>query len=168
MHGIAKGGLTPFGRQIVAEMERRQMIVDLAHSSARTIDQVLAIATRPVVYSPGGVQATCPNDRTLTDDQLRRIAANGGLIGIGYWDGAVCDLTATAIAAAIDHARKVAGIDHVALGSDFDGATVTPFDTSQLVQVTNALLVRGFSSDEIRKVMGENLLRFLQRQLPRH
>ena len=165
-HGLKKGGLTPFGRRVVAEMERRHMIVDVAHSSDRTLDDVLAIATRPVVYSHGGVQATCPNDRTLTDDQLRRIAANGGLIGIGYWDAAICELTPASIAAAIDHARRIAGIDHVALGSDFDGATTTPFDASQLVQVTNALLARGFTPDEIRKVMGGNVLRFLERELP--
>jgi len=165
-HGIKKGGLTPFGRHVVAEMERRHMIVDVAHSSDRTLDDVLAIATRPVVYSHGGVQATCPNDRTLTDDQLRRIAANGGLIGIGYWDAAICELTPASIAVAIDHARRIAGIDHVALGSDFDGATITPFDASQLVQVTNALLARGFTPDEIRKVMGGNVLRFLERELP--
>jgi len=142
------------------------MIVDVAHSSDLTLDDLLAIATRPVVYSHGGVQATCPNDRTLTDDQLRRIAANGGLIGIGYWDAAICELTPASIAAAIDHARRIAGIDHVALGSDFDGATTTPFDASQLVQVTNALLARGFTPDEIRKVMGGNVLRFLERELP--
>ena len=165
-HGMNKGGLTPFGRQVVAEMERRRMIVDVAHSSDRTLDDVLAMATRPVVYSHGGVRATCPNDRTLSDDQLRRIAANGGLIGIGYWDAAVCTLTPDSIAAAIAHARNVAGIDHVALGSDFDGATITPFDASQLVQVTNALLKRGFTPDEVRKVMGGNTLAFLERQLP--
>lgn len=165
-HGMNKGGLTPFGRQVVAEMERRRMIVDVAHSSDRTLDDVLAMATRPVVYSHGGVRATCLNDRTLSDDQLRRIAANGGLIGIGYWDAAVCTLTPDSIAAAIAHARNVAGIDHVALGSDFDGATITPFDASQLVQVTNALLKRGFTPDEVRKVMGGNTLAFLERQLP--
>jgi microsomal dipeptidase-like Zn-dependent dipeptidase len=165
-HGMKKGGLTPFGRQVVAEMERRRMIVDVAHSSDQTLGDVLAMATRPVVYSHGGVRATCPNDRTLSDDQLRRIAANGGLIGIGYWDAAVCTLTPDSIAAAIDHARHVAGIDHVALGSDFDGATITLFDTSELVQVTNALLKRGFTADEIRKVMGGNTLAFLERQLP--
>jgi len=142
------------------------MIVDVAHSSDRTLDDVLAMATRPVVYSHGGVRATCPNDRTLSDDQLRRIAANGGLIGIGYWDAAVCTLTPDSIAAAIAHARDVAGIDHVALGSDFDGATITPFDASQLVQVTNALLKRGFTPEEVRKVMGGNTLAFLERQLP--
>jgi microsomal dipeptidase-like Zn-dependent dipeptidase len=166
-HGLRKGGLTPFGRKVVAAMERRRMIVDVAHSSDQTIDDMLAIATRPVVYSHGGVRATCANNRTLTDDQLRRIAANGGLIGIGYWDAAVCTLTPDSIAAAIAHARDVAGIDHVALGSDFDGATITPFDTSQLVQVTNALLARGFTPDEVRKVMGGNALAFFERELPR-
>ncbi|HYC64916.1 MAG TPA: membrane dipeptidase, partial [Reyranellaceae bacterium] len=105
-------------------------------------------------------------DRNLTDDQVRQIAAGGGLIGIGYWDAAVCGDDGAAIAAAIAHVRDLAGIDHVALGSDFDGAVRTPFDTAQLVQVTQALLDRGFSGEEIAKVMGGNLLRFLERELP--
>jgi membrane dipeptidase len=166
MHGEAKGGLTPFGRQVVREMEARGMIVDLAHASPALFADVIATARRPVVSSHGGVQATCKVIRNLTDDQLRTIAGTGGLIGIGYWDGAVCDISPAAIAAAIDHARRIAGIDHVALGSDFDGAVTTAFDTAGLVHVTQALLDRGFSEGEVAKVMGGNLLRFLAEQLP--
>jgi membrane dipeptidase len=166
MHGEAKGGLTPFGRQVVHEMEARGMIVDLAHASPALFADVIKTARRPVVSSHGGVQATCNVNRNLTDDQLRTIAGTGGLIGIGYWDGAVCDISPAAIAAAIDHARRIAGIDHVALGSDFDGAVTTAFDTAGLVHVTQALLDRGFSEGEVAKVMGGNLLRFLAEQLP--
>ncbi|HEX8258303.1 MAG TPA: dipeptidase [Allosphingosinicella sp.] len=166
MHGLAKGGLTPFGRQVVRAMEARGMIVDLAHASPATVRDVLAMARRPIVSSHGGVQATCKVNRNLTDEQVRGIAATGGLVGIGYWDGAVCSADPAAIAAAIAHVRGLVGIGHVALGSDFDGSVTTGFDTSQLVQVTRALAARGFTEAEIAAVMGGNLLRLLERALP--
>jgi microsomal dipeptidase-like Zn-dependent dipeptidase len=141
------------------------MIVDVAHSSPATVAEVLAMARRPVVSSHGGVQATCKVNRNLSDAQIKGIAATGGLIGIGYWDGAVCDTSPAAIAKAIAHVRDLVGIDHVALGSDFDGAVTTGFDTAGLINVTQALVDRSFTPEEIRKVMGGNLLAFLQRNL---
>jgi microsomal dipeptidase-like Zn-dependent dipeptidase len=161
MHGLAKGGLTPLGRQLVPAMEQRGIIVDLAHSSAATFADVLKIATRPVVVSHGGVKATCDTPRNLTDDQLRMLAANGGMIGIGYWDAAICDPTPAATARAILHVIDVAGIDHVGLGSDFDGATTVGFDTAHLDAVTHALQAAGLSDVEIAKVMGGNAQRLL-------
>ena len=166
MHGEAKTGLTPFGRAIVRRMEARGIIVDVAHASPAVIADVIAMARRPVVSSHGGVQATCRVNRNLSDAQIRGIAATGGLIGIGYWDGAVCSTSPDAVAAAIAHVRDLVGIDHVALGSDFDGAVTTAFDTAGLAHVTDALLRRGFSEEEIGRVMGGNLLAFLERQLP--
>lgn len=163
MHGVRKGGLTPLGRQIVGEMERLGMIVDIAHSSHAAVAEILAMAKRPVVSSHGGVQATCKVNRNLTDEEIRGVARTGGIVGIGYWDAAVCDLRPAAIAAAIAHVRDLVGIDHVALGSDFDGAVTTGFDTAGLVNVTQALVDRGFSDEEIAKVMGGNLLRLLAR-----
>lgn len=165
MHGVKKGGLTPLGRQVVREMERRGMIVDIAHSSHAAVAEILAMAKRPVVSSHGGAQATCKVNRNLTDEEIRGVARTGGLVGIGYWDAAVCDLRPAAIAAAIAHVRDLVGIDHVALGSDFDGAVTTGFDTAGLVNVTQALVDRGFTDEEIAKVMGGNLLRLLA-QLP--
>lgn len=162
MHGIRKGGLTPLGRQVVRRMEALGMIVDVAHSSHQAVGEVLAMATRPVVSSHGGVQATCKVNRNLTDDEIRGIARTGGLVGIGYWDAAVCSTAPAEIARAIAHVRDLVGIDHVALGSDYDGAVTTGFDTSQLVAVTQALVDRGFSADEVRKVMGGNLIRLLR------
>lgn len=162
MHGVGKGGLTPLGRQVVREMERRGMIVDIAHSSHSAVAEILAMAKRPVVSSHGGVQATCRVNRNLTDEEIRGVARTGGLVGIGYWDAAICDLRPAAIAAAIAHVRDLVGIDHVALGSDFDGAVSTGFDTAGLVNVTQALVDRGFTDQEIAKVMGGNLLRLLQ------
>lgn len=165
-HGIDKGGLTGKGREMIRRMEAKRMIVDLAHASAQTIDEVLDIATRPVVVSHGGVKGTCDNNRNLSDAQLRRIAANGGLVGIGYWSTAVCGTDATAIARAIRHAAAQVGIGHVALGSDFDGAVPVPFDATGLVLVTQALQQHGLSEADIARVMGGNQLAFLAAQLP--
>jgi len=162
MHGLKKGGLTPFGRDIVRRIEARGMIVDIAHLSHTGVAEVLAMARRPVVSSHGGVQATCKVNRNLTDDEIRGVAKTGGVIGIGYWEGAVCSTDPRAAAKAMKHVRDLVGIAHVALGSDYDGATTVRFDTSQLTQVTQALMDEGFTADEIRAVMGENALRVIR------
>jgi membrane dipeptidase len=162
MHGVKKGGLTPLGRQVVHRMETMGMVVDVAHASHAALAEVLAMATRPVVFSHGGVQATCNVNRNLTDDEIRGIAGTGGVIGIGYWSGAICSTKPQDVARAVAHVRNLAGIDHVGLGSDFDGSTTTGFDASQVVAVTQALLNAGFSETDIRKVMGGNVLRVLR------
>jgi membrane dipeptidase len=162
MHGLKKGGLTPFGRDIVRRMEAKGMIVDIAHLSHTGVAEVLAMAQRPVVSSHGGVQATCKVNRNLTDDEIRGVAKTGGVVGIGYWDAAICDTSPRAAAKAIKHVRDLVGIQYVALGSDYDGATTVRFDTSHLVQVTQALMDEGFTPQEIRAVMGENALRVIR------
>jgi microsomal dipeptidase-like Zn-dependent dipeptidase len=162
MHGEKKGGLTPFGRQMVRTMEAKGMIVDIAHCSHACVAEVLAMARRPVVSSHGGVQATCKINRNLTDQEIRGVARTGGVIGIGYWDAAICDTSPRAAAKAMRHVRDLVGIQYVALGSDFDGSVTTRFDTSQLVQVTQALMDEGFTPDEIRAAMGGNAIRVLR------
>jgi len=162
MHGEKKGGLTPLGRQTIARMEQLGMIVDIAHSSHATVAEVLKIAKRPVVSSHGGVQAVCKVNRNLSDAEIRGVAKTGGVVGIGYWDAAICGTEPEKVAAAIAHVRDLVGIDHVGLGSDFDGATTTGFDTAQLVYVTQALVDRGFTPEEIGKVMGGNVLRVIR------
>ncbi|KQM31315.1 dipeptidase [Sphingomonas sp. Leaf10] len=162
MHGRAKRGLTPFGRQVVARMEAMGMIVDVAHASHAALADVLAVAKRPVVSSHGGVQATCRVNRNLTDAEVRGIARTGGIVGIGYWPGAVCSTDPAAIARAIVHVRDVAGIDHVALGSDFDGAVTTGFDTAWVALVAEALRAQGLNEGAIAKVIGGNALRVLR------
>ncbi|MFC0589728.1 dipeptidase [Novosphingobium aquiterrae] len=161
MHGIRKGGLTPLGRQVMAKMEDKGMIVDIAHCSHACVADILAAARRPVVSSHGGVQATCKVNRNLTDDEIRGVARTGGVIGIGYWEGAVCDTDPRAVAKAMKHVKDLVGVQTIALGSDYDGATTVRFDTSQLVQVTQALMDAGFTPDEIRAVMGGNALRVI-------
>ena len=123
--GIEKHGLTELGRQLIPKMEALGITIDLAHASPTAFTQTLALATKPVVVSHGGVNATCPGPRNLTNPQLRGIARNGGVVGIGYWKMAVCDASVKGIVAAITHVIDIAGVDHVGLGSDFDGATMT-------------------------------------------
>lgn len=166
MHGLKKGGLTPLGRDVIARMEAKGMIVDLAHASHRTVTEALAIVTKPVVYSHGGVKATCDTNRNLTDEEIRNIAATGGVIGIGFWDAAVCDATPQATARAMRHVRDLVGIDHVALGSDWDGATTVGVDAGHLAAVTQALIDQGFTTAEIEKAMGGNTIRLLRSTLP--
>ena len=164
--GVVQGGLTPLGKQWVREMETRMMIVDVAHASSATIDDVLAIATRPVIVSHTGVKGTCDNPRNLSDAQLRGVAKTGGLIGITFFDFATCGSDAAAIARSIQYAVKVAGLEHVALGSDFDGAVGTPFDVTGVGLIVDALLSAGVSEDDIGKIIGGNAIRVLLEALP--
>jgi len=168
MHGLGKGGLTPLGRQVVQRMEALGMVVDLAHVSHASVADVLAMATRPVVFSHGGVQATCKVNRNLSDEEIKGVAKVGGVIGIGFWEGAVCSLSPEAVARAIRHVRDLVGIDYVGLGSDYDGSTTSGFDASQIAAVTQALLDAGFSEADIRKVMGGNVLRVLRAGIAPH
>lgn len=165
-HGVEKYGLTERGREMLKRMEARGMLFDVSHSSSATIDDVLKLATKPVVVSHTGVRGTCPNNRNLTDEQLRGIAKTGGIIAIGFWDTAVCGSDAKAIAKAIRYTANVVGVQHVALGSDFDGSVETAFDASGMALVTEALMQEDFTAEEIEKIMGANVLRLLLEQLP--
>ena len=164
--GMSKGGLTDLGRAWVRKMESENMLIDLAHSSSATLCDVTAIATRPVVISHTGVKGTCNNNRNLSDDELRAVARTGGVIGIGYWETATCGTDAAAIARAIRYAVNVVGVEHIGLGSDFDGATTEPFDTTGLVKITEALMAQGFSQKDIKLIMGENTINLLLKTLP--
>lgn len=166
MHGVDKGALTDLGRRVFDEMERRGVIVDIAHASHPAIAEMLDRATRPVVASHGGVQATCNVNRNLTDDEIRGVAATGGVIGIGYWDAAVCELTPAAVVDAIEHVIAVGGLRTAALGSDFDGATTVGWDTADLAVITQELRDRGHDADAIRAIMGGNTFRVLSEVLP--
>ncbi|MCC7705814.1 dipeptidase [Janthinobacterium sp. GW460P] len=165
-HGLKKGGLTPLGKQWLRAMEQRKMIVDLAHASPATIDDVLTLAKRPVMVSHTGVRGTCANGRNLSDAQLKRIAAQGGLVGIGFWNTAVCGKDVASIARAIKYTVKLIGAEHVAYGSDFDGAVTTAIDATGLPRLTQALLDAGLSEAQIRRVAGENVRDFLLKNLP--
>jgi len=165
-HGWRKGGLTPFGRRVVARIDSLGGIIDLAHASAQTIDDVLDAGIRRVMVSHTGVDGTCPGNRNLSDAELDRIASAGGLVGIGFWEGAVCGPDAGAIARAIRYTADRIGVERVALGSDFDGAVVTPFDAAGIRALVPALASQGFSSSEISAILAGNALRFLTASLP--
>ena len=165
-HGLRKGGLTEKGKEMVRRMQAAHMLVDLAHASPAVIADALAVSTRPLVVSHTGVKGTCDNTRNLSDEQLKGIAGTGGVIGIGYWEMAVCGRDAKAIARAIRYTADLVGVEHVGLVSDFDGAVTTPFDTTGLAQITDALIEEGFSEEEIRMIMGGNAIRLLMQSLP--
>jgi microsomal dipeptidase-like Zn-dependent dipeptidase len=151
---------------LLQRAEQLGMLIDVAHASAAMVDDVLALATRPVLSSHGGVRGTCDNHRSLSDAQARGIAASGGVIGIGFWPRATCGDDVAAIVRALRYAVDLVGIEHVALGSDFDGAVQAPFDASGLPLLTEALLQAGFTPVEIEMLMGGNVLRVLQTTLP--
>lgn len=166
LHGIGNAGLTEFGRAVVEEIERRNLILDVAHSSPRVARDVLAMTDMPIVVSHTGLHSVCPVRRNFQDDLMKDIAATGGVIAIGYWADVTCDETPAGIAATIKSAVEVLGEDHVSLGSDFDGSVRTAIDTSELSALTQALLDAGLSELQIRKVMGENMIRVLRERLP--
>lgn len=166
LHGESGSGLTEFGRAAIAEMERLSIIVDVSHSSEAVVEDVLKIIKRPVIVSHTGVKGHCSNNRNISDELMQKIAAAGGLIAIGYWDGAVCATSVDDIVSALRYAIDLVGEDSVALGSDFDGTVVTPFDTSELSLLTHKMLEREFTIEEINKVMGANSINFLREYLP--
>jgi len=147
-------------------MQQKQIIVDVSHSSQQVVRDVLSISQRPLVVSHTGFYGHCHSPRNIPDELMQAIAEQGGLIAVGYWDGAVCDINPQSIAAAIRYGIELVGVDHIALGSDFDGATTTALDTSELVQLTQALIAEGLNQQQISAVMGGNSLRLLQNNLP--
>lgn len=164
-HGISGAGLTDFGREVIHEMNRLGVIIDLAHVSPKMIDEILDLTTRPVLVSHTGVKGTKDSPRNISDHHINRIAASGGLIGIGFFRGAIKG-EIKHIVEAMKYVRDLVGIEHVALGSDFDGAATTPIDVTGLPFIVQELMDQGFSEMEIRAIMGENVRRFLKEHLP--
>ncbi len=164
--GESKQGLTDFGKRIIREMEKKEIIIDLAHASTNLIKDVLKIVKRPVIVSHTGVKGSFDSPNNLSDAVLEAIAKNGGLVGIGFWKEAVGSTHPTSIAAAIRYTSDLIGVDHVALGSGFDGAVTTSFDASKIIFITEALIQENFSYEEIKKIMGGNQIKFLKYNLP--
>lgn len=167
LHGTSGEGLTAFGRDVLKEIEKKQIILDVSHSSEAVVRDVLSLASRPFVVSHTGFNGHCDSPRNISDKLMKAIAAKGGLIAVGYWDGAVCKVTPENIVAAIRYGIDLVGVDHISLGSDYDGSTTVPFDTSGLAILTELMMQARFTEQEIRAVMGENMLAFLQEQLPK-
>lgn len=166
LHGVSREGLSDFGKTVVRRANELGMIIDVAHASPAMVADVLSLSTSPVILSHGGLNGICESPRNFADDLMKQIVAEGGLIGIGYWDGAVCDPSPEGIVRSIRYAIDLLGEDHVALGSDYDGTVTVAFDTGELVILTETMLQSGLSEGEIRKVMGDNVKRFLLDNLP--
>lgn len=207
-------GLTDFGKQVVHEMNRMGVMVDISHVSDKTFYDVLAVSEAPVIASHSSCRAICDAPRNMTDDMIKALAAKGGVMQINYHVGFLsqefrdaerahpevgreieaevkkrcgenesCQLVEgdkvtrefvaqgklprvdwTKIIEHIDHAVKLAGTDHVGLGSDFDGANM-PYgmeDATHLPQITNALLAKGYSEIDVQKILGGNTLRVME------
>ncbi len=164
--GVEKSGLTEYGESMLAQMRDLGIIVDIAHSSPALINDILDRVDSPVVYSHGGVQGMCDIDRNLPEDSLERIRDNGGLIAIGFWPRVLCGENVDSITASIRYVASRIGVEHVAIGSDFDGGVTTVFDASGLPLLTGSLQRAGFSEAEIRMIMGENYVNLLLATLP--
>ena len=164
--GTQKGGVTPYGRALVTKLEEKDMIIDLAHASPALIQDVLAITPRPILVSHTGVQGVCPNPRNLSNQEVIQIAERGGVIGIGYGPLFNCAPGLRPIIRSIKYVADLVGVEHVALGSDYDGLIQAPFDPTGLPFITKELIKEGFKEEEIRMIMGENVFQFLGENLP--
>ena len=163
---MKKGGLTEDGKKLLKKMDSLHIMVDLAHSSSKTIDDVLSMTTGPVLISHTGVKSVCDNQRNLSDEHLIEIGKRNGLIGIGLWETAVCGTDAAATARSIRYVADKIGVDKVALGSDFDGATKTHFDVTGLPLIVDALEKEKFTRQENEMIMGGNIRDFFLHNLP--
>ncbi len=166
LHGRSGAGLTPFGRDAVKRAAATGIIIDVAHSSEAVVRDVLAISERPLIVSHTGLKGHCDSPRNISDALMKEVADAGGLVGVGFWEGAICNPTPDGIAGAIVYAVDLLGEEHVALGSDFDGAATEPFDVSELAALTQALMDAGLDDQTIRAVMGGNAVRFFLENLP--
>lgn len=167
-HGIHKGGIKEFGKQVVKRMDELKMFIDISHASARLIEDIFALSKRPILVTHTGVQAICHSEskRNLTDKQIKQVAASGGLIGIGFWPTVTCNKSITGIIESIHYVSNLVGVDYVGLGSDFDGNVLVPFTSSSIQQLTQALVEADFDKQQISKIMGGNLQRIFTEHLP--
>jgi len=164
------GGLTEFGVRLVKEANRLGIMVDVAHLSPAGVRDVLALSDYPVIASHANARAVCDHPRNLTDEQLEALAAKGGVVGVTFVPSFVAAererQSVDTLLDHIDHIVRVAGIDHVGLGSDLDGYDGPPLagipDASALPAITAGLVARGYSEEAIQKVLGGNWLRVFE------
>jgi len=160
-------GLSDFGRKVIKEMNRLGILIDVSHASEKTFLDVIKLSTQPIIASHSSVRALCEHDRNLTDKQMQAIAKNGGVIQICLVDLFINkDRTKASLTDAIghvDHAVRVAGIDHVGIASDFDGGggLIGCNGSNDMINITMKLIERGYSDEDITKIWGKNFLRVL-------
>ena len=163
----ASKGLTAFGREVVKEMNKVGMMIDISHVSESTFWDVMKLSKDPVFASHSSVKALCNSDRNLTDEQLRALAKNGGVIQIciygGYLNKNPKAASVDDVVNHIDHAVKVAGIDHVGIGSDFDGGggVLGCAGDNDMINITVKLIEKGYAEEDIRKIWGGNFFRVM-------
>ncbi len=160
------GGLSPFGREVVQEMNRLGILVDMSHASEKSFYDALEVSKVPIVCSHSSARALCDHPRNLTDDQMHALAKAGGVAQTTVYSGFLRKDGEATIIDAIEHlchAIKIMGVEHVGLGTDFDGDGGVPglADASEIINFTRHLLRRQFSEEDIRLIMGGNFLRLI-------
>ena len=161
------GGLSPFGREVVEQMNRLGMLVDMSHASEKSFYDALELSKVPIVCSHSSARALCDHPRNLTDDQMRALAKRDGVAQTTVYAGFLRKEGEATIIDAIEHlchAAKIMGVEHVGLGTDFDGDGGVPglADASEIINFTRHLLRRQFSEQDIRLIMGGNFLRVME------
>jgi len=163
------GGLTNFGVQLIEEMNNLGILVDLAHISEKGFWDALEVSRKPVIVSHGNCKALCDHRRNLTDEQIRGLASKRGVIGVTFVPAFVDEKkpSISRLIDHIDHIVDIAGVDHVGIGSDFDGGGTLLKDVTELPKITENLLERGYAEKEVKKILGGNFLRVLSEVLPK-